>query len=57
MSKPTMSYDIAMAIFKDAANRSMRKAGRTVWSVEDFNAGVDAFDRCLPCEESSHDRA
>ena len=46
--RPVMTYDIAMAIFKDTANRAMRKGGRTAWSEEDYNAGVDAFNRCLP---------
>lgn len=46
--KPVMSYDLAMAIFKDTANRSMRKAGRKVWDEEDYNAGVDAFYSCFP---------
>ena len=45
---PTMTYDLAMAIMKDAANRSMHKAGRTAWSEEDYNVGVDAFYACMP---------
>jgi hypothetical protein len=45
-----MTYDLAMAIFKDTANRSMRQAGRTSWNEEDYNAGVEAFHRCLPPE-------
>ena len=48
MPSPVMTYDLAMAIFRDTANRAMRKAGRTAWSEEDYNAGVDAFNACLP---------
>jgi hypothetical protein len=48
--KMVMDYDLAMAIGRDAGNRSMRKAGRTAWSREDYNASVDAFEACLPTE-------
>ena len=48
--RPTMDYKLAMAIMHDAASRNMRKAGRTVWSEEDYNVGVDAFNACLPKE-------
>ena len=51
MPAPVMTYDLAMAIFKDTANRSMRKAGRTSWSEDDYNAGVEAFNKCLPEED------
>lgn len=44
----TMTYDLAMAAAWDAANRSMRKAGRKVWSVDDYNAAVDEFYRLMP---------
>ena len=53
MPKPEMTYDLGMAIFKDAANRSMRKAGRTAWSEEDYNVGIDAFNACLPVSEEA----
>ena len=46
--KPVMDYQLAMAIMHDAASVHMRKHGRTVWSEEDYNAGVDAFNACLP---------
>ena len=32
-----MTYELAHACGKDAANASMRAAGRTVWSQEDYN--------------------
>lgn len=39
-----MSYFLAMACAKDAGNRSMRTAGRTVWDSADYNANVREFD-------------
>lgn len=45
-----MTYDIAMAASRDAGNRSMRKAGRTRWSVEDWNVAADEFNRLWPVE-------
>ena len=32
----------------DAGNRSMRAAGRTAWTEEDYNAGVRAYNLLLP---------
>jgi hypothetical protein len=32
-----VTYKIAMAAGKDAANRSMLKAGRLTWSKSDYN--------------------
>ena len=48
--KITMTYALAHAASMDAANRSMRKAGRTVWNVDDYNAHVREFDRLWPIE-------
>jgi len=48
--KPTMTYQLAQAASFDAANRSMRAAGRTAWSEEDYNAHVREFDRLWPLE-------
>jgi hypothetical protein len=31
----------------DAGNRSMRRAGRTVWDVEDYNAAVAEYNRLM----------
>ena len=45
-----MDYKLAMAIMHDAASRNMRKHGRTAWSEEDYNIGVEAFNECLPKE-------
>ena len=61
MKNIVMTYDLAMAIMKDTANASMRKAGRSKWSRADYNAGVKAFERCLPnpldCRDSMAPRA
>lgn len=38
-----MTYDLAMAIGKDAANQQMRKAGRTQWNLDDWNRAAKVF--------------
>jgi hypothetical protein len=38
-----MTCELAMAIGRDAGDRSMREAGRTRWSKTDYNAMVAAF--------------
>lgn len=35
---------MAHAAASDAANRQMRKAGRTAWSREDFDLAVNTFE-------------
>lgn len=40
-----MNYTFAMAIGKDAANRQMRKAGRTKWSVADYNLACRTVEK------------
>lgn len=50
MSRPVMDYKLAHAIGWDAGNASMRKAGRTVWSEDDYNASVEAMNACIPEE-------
>jgi hypothetical protein len=48
MSKAVkMTRSIAYAIGLDAGNASMRAAGRTVWSEDDFNAASAATARAL----------
>ncbi len=37
-----LTPEIINAIGRDAGNASMRAAGRKVWSVDDWNAGVAA---------------
>lgn len=43
-----MTYDIAMGAGQDAGNRSMRRAGRTAWSEDDYNVAVEEFNRLWP---------
>ena len=50
-TKIVMTYDLAMAASRDEGNRSMRKAGRTKWNVDDWNAACDALDRYYPQEQ------
>lgn len=44
MKRPRMTYELAMAAAKDAANAQMRKAGRKAWSQEDYNRAVETFN-------------
>ena len=46
-ARVTMDYDLAMAIARDEGNRSMRAAGRKVWSDEDWNAMCDGFQKAI----------
>ena len=49
MSHPTiMTYKIAMAISRDAAERRRRKAGRESWNADDFACAAEAFQKCVP---------
>jgi len=43
-----MTYDLAMAASKDAANRQMRSEGRTRWSRKDYALAVRTFNRLFP---------
>lgn len=51
-NRTTLTPEIARAAGLDAGNRSMRAAGRTTWSVEDYNAAAAEtgrlFDRIWP---------
>lgn len=40
-------YDIAMSAMYDAASRSMRQRGDSKWSEEDYNKGVEEFNRIM----------
>jgi len=43
MTQITMTVELANACGQDKANRAMRKAGRTAWSIEDYNiAAIEA---------------
>lgn len=51
MPKPiTMTLDLARAASIDAGNASARKAGRTVWNEDDYNACATTFNRLYPVE-------
>lgn len=45
--KQRMTKALARAIGQDAGNRSMRKAGRTAWSADDYNAACEAMQNAL----------
>jgi hypothetical protein len=47
MSRTPMTYKIAMAAGRDAGNRSMRKAGRTSWNEDDWNAAAAETERLI----------
>jgi hypothetical protein len=44
----TMTYELAMAASKDAANARMRKAGRSKWNRADYNEAVRVFNQLFP---------
>jgi hypothetical protein len=41
-------YDMARSAATDAGNRSMRAAGRKVWSADDYSAACAEFARLMP---------
>ena len=45
-----VTYELAWAAARDAANRSARLAGRRVWSKEDYNEAVQVLNKLLPPE-------
>lgn len=50
MRQVTLTRELAHASAWDAGNRSMRAAGRTVWTSADYNACVAEFHRLWPLE-------
>ena len=48
MTRPILTYDLAMAAAQDAGNRSMRAGGRVDWNDDDWNAMCAEFDRLIP---------
>jgi len=40
-----------MAVFKDTVDRSMQEEGRTTWTKDDYNKGVEVFERIFPTPE------
>lgn len=43
----TITYALAMAAGKDAANRQMKANGRTAWNEEDFNLAAQTVAKLL----------
>jgi len=43
-----MTYHLAMAAGKDAADRNMREHGRPKWNRSDYNVAVRTFNRLYP---------
>lgn len=42
-----MTYQIAMAIGRDAANKAAKAAGRTVWNESDWNIAATLVAKLL----------
>lgn len=49
-----ITYEIMMAASRDAGNRSMRGAGRTVWAEQDYIAACECSARLWPYLSESH---
>lgn len=45
MRRRPLSEPLARAAATDAGNRAMRAAGRTSWTVDDYNAAVRVYER------------
>jgi hypothetical protein len=43
-----LTYEVVHAAATDAANRHMRAAGRSTWTVDDYNAALAEFERLWP---------
>ena len=48
MARLTVTAQLASAAAMDAGNRSMRRARRTAWNAEDYNAACDEATRLAP---------
>lgn len=42
-----VTYQIAMAAGRDAANRQMKASGRSAWNEDDFNLAAEVANRLL----------
>jgi len=51
--KPVLTREIAYAAGMDAGNRSMRRAGRKTWSLEDRNAAATETNRLFDIIEKA----
>lgn len=47
MRRPIMTMQLARSIGTDAGNRSARKAGRSKWNHDDYNAACEAMTAAL----------
>jgi hypothetical protein len=45
-----LTYALALAAGKDAANRQMRRDGRRTWNEDDYDLCWRVFDRLWPLE-------
>ena len=43
-----LTYELLMASSRDAGNASMRKAGRTAWNLDDWNASAKVAEKLFP---------
>lgn len=43
-----LTEELCRAAAMDAANRNMRKSGRTIWNKEDYNIAVRELERLSP---------
>ncbi len=50
MSRLVLTYDLALAASKDAANVHMRAERRTAWNVEDYAIACQTLDRLWPVQ-------
>jgi len=53
MPTPIMTTALAWAAATDAGNRSMREAGRTAWSAEDYAAAAEELHRLIGQERQA----
>ena len=55
--KIQITYKMAMAAGRDAANRSMMKAGRTEWTRDDRNIGAVLVTKLLAARVTGKEAA
>ena len=49
-----IDYKLAHAAGTDAANRNMRREGRTVWSEADYDMARVTFEKLMPDSFNQH---
>ena len=47
------TYKIAMAAGQDAANRHMKKAGRTAWDESDYAVACETFEKVYGSQQEA----